>query len=70
MKLCRPLRSGCLFSLLSHENKESLFIQFYFDLSLLINMSSPKLHSAPLKHIKVNTLAIIIMAAGSHSQQL
>ena len=26
VKLCCPSRSACLFSLLSHENKESLFI--------------------------------------------
>lgn len=47
-----PLRSACLFSLFSHVNKDSLSIQFIQsvnkDLFLLIEISSQKLHTAPL----------------------
>ena len=54
MKLFCPLRSVCLFSLFSYENKESLICLGLKKISqdssdvLLIKMYIPKLHSAPL----------------------
>lgn len=57
MKLCCPLRSVCLLDLFSHENKEGFFFLFSVfvhmksineDLPILIEMSVPKLNSAPL----------------------
>lgn len=61
MKLCRPLRSVCLFSLFSHETKENLFIKFVLvkinktvneDLYLL-NLC-PKLYSVPLSRVNLS----------------
>lgn len=57
MKLSFPLRSVCLFSSVSHENKRE-FIEFVNeDLSLLMTIYSPKLQSAPLiKRIQIYKL--------------
>ena len=71
MKLCYPLRLVCLFSLFSHEYKESLFIAFLEkkkkvsdDLSLLIKMSSSKQYSP-----STNTTSLNFLKPPTHIQE-
>ena len=64
MKLCRPLRSVCLFSLFSHEREEFVLAwKSANESSRQIKMSSQKLHYAPLK---MQVLFHSVSVSGDH----
>ena len=62
-KLCCPLRSVCLFSLFSHENKDSLNIEFVYaekNQPMKIFLFSLKLHSTPLIRIQLDMHKVVL----------
>ena len=69
MKLCYPLRSVCLFSLFSQKKRRKKRICFFGlfrrkNGQLMAKMSSPKLHSAPLKETRYANFQVHTLFCG------